>query len=543
MLLYRGEIGLAKTINIGSTGCVIPYHPNLPAFIRNQLNPGAMTVVNANDTPIPVDARNFEQLDRKIRRSKIYLYLKQPFFGILLFQTLTVPNSDVIHLHATPKVIFYNPQYFNKLTEKEVVGALLHGILHLVLDHITRGADRDHQLWDLATDYAIADMILNQGFSLPPDHPKNPQFSGWSAEEIYNYLRQKNPENPPPSFDSLPEIRPQMNQTGEENEGDSQQNENSALSNQEDRSENGEEDVEGDSENQEQSDSDGKNRDSNEDFEDDCDSADEFESEAKNQDSDKENDETSKNDYINPIQPPNQQKLDQIPSNETNEIPPPIPESVTKQELEDFHNQVQVAISSPLTQGFVPAELTRVIPHLEKSQLPWQTLLAKYMLASCRSDYRWIPPNYKYLSLDLILPTNRVQTINIAVGIDTSGSITQPMLRKFVSEVKGIVQHFNQYTIKVISCDACIHNVYDYSNVHPIDDEEIMNLGGGGGTDFRPVFEYMNKQTEKPDVLIYITDAEGTFPPKAPKYPVIWLVTSNVPVPWGTAVRWENWQC
>ena len=61
------------------------------------------------------------------------------------------------------------------------------------------------------------------------------------------------------------------------------------------------------------------------------------------------------------------------------------------------------------------------------------------------------------------------------------------------------------------------------------------NFKGGGGTSFRPVFEWVEKQGLRPEALVYFTDAEGEFPERAPHYPVIWLVKGREPVPWGEA--------
>jgi predicted metal-dependent peptidase len=62
-------------------------------------------------------------------------------------------------------------------------------------------------------------------------------------------------------------------------------------------------------------------------------------------------------------------------------------------------------------------------------------------------------------------------------------------------------------------------------------------LGGGGGTRFTPVFDWLADEPSPPDALLYFTDALGEFPPHAPGFPVLWLVTGNAPVPWGERVQ------
>ncbi|MFA7097204.1 MAG: VWA-like domain-containing protein, partial [Gammaproteobacteria bacterium] len=60
---------------------------------------------------------------------------------------------------------------------------------------------------------------------------------------------------------------------------------------------------------------------------------------------------------------------------------------------------------------------------------------------------------------------------------------------------------------------------------------------GGGGTSFRPVFEWLEREGRRPDLLVYFTDAQGEFPPQEPDYPVLWLVKGKAAVPWGQRIQ------
>jgi predicted metal-dependent peptidase len=62
-------------------------------------------------------------------------------------------------------------------------------------------------------------------------------------------------------------------------------------------------------------------------------------------------------------------------------------------------------------------------------------------------------------------------------------------------------------------------------------------VSGGGGTDFRPVFEWVAREDMGPDLLVYFTDAEGRFPEREPSFPVVWLVKGKAPVPFGTRIQ------
>ena len=62
-------------------------------------------------------------------------------------------------------------------------------------------------------------------------------------------------------------------------------------------------------------------------------------------------------------------------------------------------------------------------------------------------------------------------------------------------------------------------------------------VGGGGGTDFNPVFDWVAQEGMEPDALVYFTDLCGPFPKKAPDYPVIWCATTKQEAPFGKTIH------
>jgi predicted metal-dependent peptidase len=64
-----------------------------------------------------------------------------------------------------------------------------------------------------------------------------------------------------------------------------------------------------------------------------------------------------------------------------------------------------------------------------------------------------------------------------------------------------------------------------------------IDIRGGGGTNFRPAFEWVADQDSAPDLLMYFTDAAGLFPQVEPMYPVLWLVKGKRPVPFGQRIQ------
>lgn len=136
-----------------------------------------------------------------------------------------------------------------------------------------------------------------------------------------------------------------------------------------------------------------------------------------------------------------------------------------------------------------------------------------------------------YGNIPLIEPleyseVNRLEELVIA--IDTSGSCTSGMVEQFLAETYGILSEkenfFEKMNVYLIQCDCCIQNV---RHITSRDDWEAcgkaVEIQGRGGTDFRPVFCYIEKLKEKRALknlraLIYFTDGDGIYPERRPEY-------------------------
>ena len=81
-----------------------------------------------------------------------------------------------------------------------------------------------------------------------------------------------------------------------------------------------------------------------------------------------------------------------------------------------------------------------------------------------------------------------------------------------------------------------------YTSDEPYDPEDGFQVHGMGGTDFRPVFNYIEEDDLNPTALIYLTDGYGPAPDEEPDYPVLWVITQggHRPCPWGDAVSLTN---
>jgi len=196
------------------------------------------------------------------------------------------------------------------------------------------------------------------------------------------------------------------------------------------------------------------------------------------------------------------------------------PQSLNPDEIEKLATQWQknLASSAQLAQeaGKLDGEFAKLIDFFLQPRVSWQSLLSTFMSRLARDDFSYSRPSRR--PGNAILPTLRSHQIDIAVAIDTSGSISQQEIDEFVSEINAIKSTIRS-SITLIACDD---KIFPSSPWRYESWEEInfpASLGGGKGTNFRPVFELLNSLDNPCDVLIYFTDAKGLFPEKNTKLP------------------------
>lgn len=179
--------------------------------------------------------------------------------------------------------------------------------------------------------------------------------------------------------------------------------------------------------------------------------------------------------------------------------------------------------------GFGTASIDRLVENILYPKLNYRDALAAYVQPQF-VDYTFEPPDWRYDS-DLILPDFGGEGLeDIVIAIDTSGSVYS-LADQFYAETREILQSWNCLRIHHVLCDNEIQHWEILSG-----QEFLPNkVQGGGGTDFRPVFDRIQNEGLSPHVLIYLTDTYGAFPNTPPSYPVLWVSTeSDVTVPFGT---------
>ena len=135
-----------------------------------------------------------EVLD-KIIVARVGLLLRHPFFGNMATRLIIKECDDWCPTAATDgRHLYYNTQFFSKMTTKEIEFVIAHEILHCVFDHIKRREDREPQLHNIACDYIVNNTLMDQNIGEKPkgiDIFQDYKYSGWSSEAVYDDIYKK----------------------------------------------------------------------------------------------------------------------------------------------------------------------------------------------------------------------------------------------------------------------------------------------------------------------------------------------------------------
>ncbi|MHC1597901.1 MAG: vWA domain-containing protein [Methermicoccaceae archaeon] len=204
---------------------------------------------------------------------------------------------------------------------------------------------------------------------------------------------------------------------------------------------------------------------------------------------------------------------------------------------EQWREYVSRARQVAKMQGFGMGSLEQDLDEMLNPKLPWQEWLRNCILSSAITDYRLVPANKKHLWRGLYLPSTYGESIEIAVAIDTSGSMSDEEVKYGMSEVRSVCEMFSDYRIHYFQCD---YGVQLYEELTPYK-ELPRKIRGRGGTSFVPVFDAIQEKALNVSILVYFTDMMGTFPESAPMYPVLWVTTSGRhDAPFGQVISYER---
>ena len=372
-----------------------------------------------------LDAMRKEVLDRIIV-ARVGLLLRHPFFGNMATRLRIVSADDWLPTAAVDgRNLYFNTQFFNAMSNKEIEFVIAHEILHCVFDHLGRREERNPMLYNIAADYIVNNLLVRDRIGTKPkivDCYQDFKYDKWTSEEVYDDLFDQAKKNGEEFLKQLGEMLDEHLDM--------------------------EDDGEGTNDNGEEKDSNGNN--------------------------------------VSKRKP-----------------------KFSKEELKKIKDEIKegmIQAAQSAGAGNVPSEIQRMIKELTEPKMNWRELLRQQIQSTIRNDYTFARPSRKAWHTGAILPgMNFEDTIDICISLDMSGSIGDDQAKDFLSEIKGIMDEYKDYNIKLWCFDTAVYNEQDFSadGADSLTDYEIY---GGGGTDFDVNWTYMKEQDIQPKKFIMFTD-------------------------------------
>jgi predicted metal-dependent peptidase len=395
-------------------------------------------------------------IQEKLITARVGLLLKAPFFGNMATRMKLIDASDWCSTAATNgKNFYYNKKFVEKLSVKKLEFLFGHEILHCVLDHFGRLGSRDPQLANIAQDYAVNQILVDERVGEKITEVNicyDNKYRGMASEEIYDELMSKAKKIP------MDQLLKQLGDMLDDHikEGDGQ--------------------GEG-----EDGDKDGKGR-------------------------------------------PNISKED-------------------LQAIRDDIKQAMIQSAAAAGAGKTPASIQRMIKDLTEPKMDWRQLIRQEIQSIVRNDYSFQRPNRKSWHSGAILPGMKNDTtIDVCISIDMSGSIGQEDATTFLSEVKGIMDQYEDFKINIWCFDTSIYNHQEFTQDNSIDLLTYEPMGGGG-TDFMANWEFMKDKGIEPKKFIMFTDGYPCGSWGDPDYTdTLFIVKGNTSAesPFGQCVIYEK---
>lgn len=184
---------------------------------------------------------------------------------------------------------------------------------------------------------------------------------------------------------------------------------------------------------------------------------------------------------------------------------------LSKEQKEAIKDEIREALLQAAQSsgaGNLPGGIQRIVNKMTAPKMDWRTLINMKIPSLAKNDYSYQRFNKKYMQSGIIVPgLNRQEAIDVCIAIDTSGSITQKILEEQLSEVAGIMDMYDEFTIRVWQFDT---GTYGYAEFTKDTAADLLRyeIKGGGGTSFEVNWKMMKEEGIEPQMLIVFTDGE-----------------------------------
>lgn len=189
--------------------------------------------------------------------------------------------------------------------------------------------------------------------------------------------------------------------------------------------------------------------------------------------------------------------------------------------------------------GKLPGSIERLVDQLVNVTTPWHSILERFMQSKIKDGYSWNRPNRRFIARGIYIPgTDYTPNMGpLVIAVDTSGSLNDDDIAVFNGHINRILDTCSPEIVHVVYCDTRVHGVDEYT---PDDFPVHIDAKGGGGTSFKPVFDWVDDNNIDPECVVYLTDGYGDQSSFTTTHETVWLTTGTTSFDWGTVIKFEE---
>lgn len=480
--------------------------------------------------------RNKAEQDAMIENVKQGILSKFPLLGATMANLTFEPTNEVATAATDGEKVYYSPEFIEKMTYDEKLFIFSHEIMHDAFDHILRSKGKDHQIWNIATDAVINQMLKKANLPLPKGGVDIPDADSKSAEEMYDILQNKQNEQNKQQNQCNKGNKGQQNSNEQNGQGENtgsheiwdkavqkaeqrqQQQQNEQQPNSQDGQQQNEKGQQTNQQNRQQVNQQSEQQNNQQDSKNQ--SGQQSEQSQSNQENGQQNEQN---------QASNKQQTQQQSSSSTSPMTSSEKEKVFTQVNEQMKKRIGEEIIKGLLQQKAKIQETGSGAGNFASQfgdvgnakpaVSWKKLLRKELeKEEDKWSYRRADEDNDYQAR---MGTQELdERWEMEVMLDTSASVNDELIRNFLRQLKPLLKNSK---LKVACFDSSFYGFKEIKNEKDINNLQII---GRGGTNFDNAIPHFS-DSAKVNKIVF-TDGDDISYLEGKKYKkIIWLVYEN----------------
>ena len=205
------------------------------------------------------------------------------------------------------------------------------------------------------------------------------------------------------------------------------------------------------------------------------------------------------------------------------------------QQSAEWRVKVAQAAQAAKMMGKLSVGMARLVDAILNPTVDWRDVLQRFVTKHKTDERSFSRPNRRFLSQGLYMPSRSGEVMGpIAFLVDCSGSVDDKQLAQMAAEMRTVHEDLRPEKLHVVYFDS---EVSHYECYGP-DDSLDIRFHGGGGTDVRAAFDYLEAEGYADDVVCTVVLTDGYTPyPDSCHYPLIWAMTTDMNAPFGEHCR------